>query len=126
MTDAATRNLQIVAADAVAAESVWRAFVEGFKAYIRPFEIGFEQFMAMMRAEDVDFGASVVAFDEADAPAAVALLAIRGDDSWCGGLGVAPRLRRRGLGRVLMERLIAGARERGLARMRLECIDGND
>jgi hypothetical protein len=93
VTDATAEDLRIAAADTVPAESVWRAFVDGFRGYIRPFEIDFASFMRMMRSEDVDFGASVVAFDEANTPAAAALLAIRGETCWCGGLGVAPWLR---------------------------------
>jgi GNAT superfamily N-acetyltransferase len=117
--------LRVVPAASVPPETVWRAFVEGFRGYVRPFEIGFEPFMGMMRAEDVDFDASVVALDDAGQPIGIALLAIRGRASWCGGLGVAPGLRRRGLGRTLMERIIAAARARGLPAMSLECIDGN-
>jgi GNAT superfamily N-acetyltransferase len=118
--------VRIVPAAAVPPETLWRAFVEGFKGYVRPFEIGFEPFMGMIRAEDVDFDGSVVALDPAGEPVGVALLAIRGRTCWCSGLGVAPPRRRHGLGRTLMEAIIAAARERGLPRMRLECIDGND
>jgi GNAT superfamily N-acetyltransferase len=119
-------ELRFVAADVVPQETVWRAFVEGFKGYVRPFEIAFDPFMAMMEAEDVDFGASVVALDAAGEPGGVALLATRDGTCWCGGLGVVPALRQQGLGRRLMEALIDGARVRGFPRMRLECIDGND
>ena len=116
---------RIVPAASVPPETVWRAFVEGFRGYVRPFEIDFEPFMAMMRAEDVAFDASVVALDDAGQPVGIALLAIRGRACWCGGLGVAPGLRRRGLGRTLMEWIIAAARARDLPSMSLECIDGN-
>ncbi len=55
----------------------------------------------------------------------MALLAIRGRESWCGGLGVILTARRQGLGRQMMVTLIHEARALGVALMRLECIDGN-
>ena len=55
-----------------------------------------------------------------------ALLAVRGEDGWCGGLSVAPEYRRQGWGRRLMEQLRRRAQERGLRRVRLEVRTEND
>lgn len=41
-------------------------------------------------------------------------------------LAVDPRWRRRGIGRLLLDRVIADARARGIARLFLEMRDGND
>ena len=78
------------------------------------------------RREHVDLTASVVALDDEGEPLGVCLLAIRDTVGWCGGLGVVPAMRRKGLGRELMQRTIEEARARGLERFRLECIDGNE
>ena len=55
-----------------------------------------------------------------------ALLAVRGEDGWCGGLSVAPEYRGHGWGRRLMEALKRRAQERGLRRVRLEVRTEND
>ncbi len=117
---------RIVAADSVAPSVVWRAFLDGFRDYVVPIEIDEAPFAAMLAAEHVDLSASSVALDSTGDPIGMCLLAIRDRDGWCGGLGVAPSGRRRGLGRRLMARTIGVARARGLDRIRLECIDGND
>lgn len=55
-----------------------------------------------------------------------ALLAVRGEDGWCGGLSVAPEYRGQGWGRRLMEQLRRRAQERGLRCVRLEVRTEND
>ncbi len=52
--------------------------------------------------------------------AGAALLAVQGEDGWCGGLSVAPEYRGHGWGRRLMEALKRRAQELGLRRVRLE------
>src|SRR5678816_1754646 len=73
---------------------------------------------------DVDVGASPVADVDGD-PAAFALLALRGDEGWIGGMGVVPEARRRGLGSAVMEAAADEARSRGVRDLRLEVIDRN-
>lgn len=55
-----------------------------------------------------------------------ALLAVRGEDGWCGGLSVAPEYRGNGWGRRLMEAQKRRGQERGLRRIRLEVRTEND
>jgi len=55
----------------------------------------------------------------------IALLAVRGDQAWVSGVGVVPAWRRRGVGRTMMERLIASAREMGAKQIKLEVIAQN-
>lgn len=55
-----------------------------------------------------------------------ALLAVRGEDGWCGGLSVAPEYRGHGWGRRLMEAQKRRGQERGLRRIRLEVRTEND
>lgn len=55
-----------------------------------------------------------------------ALLAVRGKDSWCGGLSVAPPYRGQGWGRRLMEHIKSRAEARGVRRIVLEVLVSND
>ena len=55
-----------------------------------------------------------------------ALLAVRGDEGWCGGLSVDPAYRGGGWGRRLMEQLKRRAVERGVRRILLEVLVTND
>ena len=55
-----------------------------------------------------------------------ALLAVRGDEGWCGGLSVDPAYRGGGWGRRLMEHLKRRAVERGVRRILLEVLVTND
>ncbi len=119
-------DLRVVAADTLPLTVVWRAFLDGFRDYVVPVHIDEGPFAAMIASEHVDLSASRVAIDPAGVPVGICLLAIWERDAWCAGLGVAPSGRRRGLGRRLMVHTIEVARARGLERIRLECIDGND
>src|SRR3712207_1112931 len=104
-TSPAVSGIRIVSAAEASARMRWRAFVEGFVGYPQPTDLDEAEFAAMVAAEGVDLEASLVAVDEAGCPAGVALLMVRGTECWCGGLGVVPRLRGRGLGWRLMEEL---------------------
>lgn len=67
---------------------------------------------------------SLVVLDGAEA-VGMAVLAVRGRRGWCGGFGVVPRWRGRGLGRKLMSELVGRARAAGLGRLSLEVLAGN-
>lgn len=123
MTD---EEIRFVSASSVSPALVWKAFVEGFRGYIVPVQIDEAAFTSMIEAEQVDVDSSIVALDTKGEPLGVCLLAIRDAVGWCGGLGVVPSMRRKGLGRHLMVRSIEMARARGLEQYVLECIDGNE
>lgn len=58
--------------------------------------------------------------------AGVAMLGIRGDRGWVGGMGVVPESRRQGVGEQLMRALIDSARAAGVRRLGLEVLESND
>ena len=122
----AHEEIRFVPASSVSSKLLWKAFVEGFQGYIVPVQVEEEPFTKMIAAESVDLSASVVALNYTGEPIGVCLLAIRDAVGWCGGLGVVPAMRRKGLGRELMVRSIDEARGRGLERYLLECINGNE
>jgi ribosomal protein S18 acetylase RimI-like enzyme len=102
------------------AELLTRAFADYFVKI--PFtEAGLRQAGQM---DSVDFARSPVVRVEGE-PVGAALLARRGAASRVAGMGFVPEARRRGLGRMLMERLLMEARERGDHWMGLEVIAQN-
>jgi ribosomal protein S18 acetylase RimI-like enzyme len=83
-------------------------FTAGYEGYFMPIHVDETSLGAMVDSWDVDLGRSRVAVDE-DGPVGVVLLGVRGDRGWIGGLGVVPRARRRGVGRALMDAVLAEA-----------------
>lgn len=76
-------------------------------------------------SDSVNFAESpVVLFD--GVPAGAALIALRGAESRLAGMAILPTARRQGVGRALMEQLLAGAQARGDRRMLLEVIGQNE
>jgi ribosomal protein S18 acetylase RimI-like enzyme len=55
----------------------------------------------------------------------VAMLGVRGEAGWVGGMGVVPEARRSGVGEQLMRALIEQARESGVRRLGLEVLEQN-
>jgi len=116
--------LRIVPASSVSLEEYAEAFTEGFAEYFLPVTLDAAAFARKARVEQCDLQHSLIAYD-GDRRAGVAVLSIRGDLGWCGGLGVAPELRRRGVGRQLMEALLESARAARLRRLTLEVLSQN-
>jgi len=56
---------------------------------------------------------------------AVALLALRGREAWCAGLGIAPNFRGRGFGQQVMSEFISRAKGCGVTKIRLEVLTNN-
>jgi ribosomal protein S18 acetylase RimI-like enzyme len=79
-----------------------------------------------LATEDLDLAASVVAIDDRGERAGLSLLALRGRDAWCGGFGLVPALRGRGLARAMMAEQARRAGEAGAERLRLEVLEGNE
>jgi ribosomal protein S18 acetylase RimI-like enzyme len=118
-------DLDIRAADSLPLEELAAIFTAGFEGYVVPIQVDAEALATMVHAFDLDLGASRVAF-VGEEPAGFALLGIRGDEGWIGGMGVRTADRRRGRGLALMEALLGEARDRGIRTVRLEVIDSNE
>ncbi|CAI0810981.1 GNAT family N-acetyltransferase [Serratia fonticola] len=95
-----------------------------FENYIVPFVIDGETFSSRFAAEDLSLNHSIVVTHQQH-PVALALIARRGQHSRVAALSIHPEMRGRGLGRTLMQRIIADARTRGDRRLSLEVIAGN-
>jgi ribosomal protein S18 acetylase RimI-like enzyme len=98
------------------------AFEAGYAGYFVPIHVDEAAFEHMVDAWDIDLDRSRVALDGDGAPVGVTMLGVRGDEGWIGGLGVRTPHRRRGVGRALMEAVLADAPPT----VSLEVIEQND
>jgi len=118
-------GVRFVSAATVSLEAYAAAINASFEGY--PVQINFTAPMLARRAriEQHDLESSLVAFEGGEAVGAAGL-AIRGGRGWVSGFGFVPAWRRRGLGRRLLSALLERARARGLRRLSLEVLKGND
>ena len=98
-------------------------FNQGFSDYLLPMQLDDVAFRDHVDGNDIDLDCSQVAI--ADRPAALALIARRGPVAWVGGMGTAPRYRRRGLGERALVAGLEAAAQRGCREAWLEVIDAN-
>ena len=100
-------------------------FNDAFSDYLVPMRLDDDAFAAHVELNDIDLSASPVAFD-GDRAVAFALVAIRAEEAWIGGMGTRPSERGRGLGEAVLVAGLESARERGCRRAWLEVIDRNE
>jgi ribosomal protein S18 acetylase RimI-like enzyme len=100
--------MRIVAASEFDNARLAAVFEAGYENYFTPIHVDESAFAYMVGAWDIDLDRSWVALADEE-PVGVTMLGVRGDVGWVGGLGVVSTHRRRGLGRALMETLLASA-----------------
>jgi ribosomal protein S18 acetylase RimI-like enzyme len=96
-------------------------FTRSYEGYFVPMHVDAATLELMVARFDIDPDRSRVAFD-GDEAVGIANLAVRGERGWIGGIGVIPSVRRRGVGRALMEALLAEAPPH----VTLEVIEANE
>src|ERR1044071_5337414 len=106
-------GLRFVSAASVSLEEFAEAFSVGFSGYPIPIVFDASKLSRKVRTEQYDLEHSLVAYEGGER-VGMAVLAVRGDAGWCGGFGVAPERRGRGLGRLMMRALLDNARAAGL------------
>lgn len=99
-------------------------FTRGYEGYYVPMTLDAATFEHMARLCDHDLARSRVALIDGE-PAGIAVLAVRGDRGWVGGMGVVPEARGHGLGATLMHELLSEARALGLRSVDLEVLVQN-
>ncbi len=99
-------------------------FERVYEGYSVPLHVDETLLRMMVEIYDEDLSASVV-LREAGEPIALALLGVRPPMGWVGGMGVVTSHRRQGLGRKVMNSLIASAKGMGLRELWLEVLEQN-
>ena len=119
----------MVTGAAVEVEALRQGFNRGFADYRYNMQMDPSGMLGHLRRSNIapDDCAVLVAEEEGRLQGVgAALLAVRGDEGWCGGLSVDPAYRGGGWGRRLMEHLKRRAVERGVRRILLEVLVSND
>jgi ribosomal protein S18 acetylase RimI-like enzyme len=118
-------NLTIGPASGLTSESLAALFTAVYEGYWFPIRLDGAAFEQMARTLELDLASSPVAAEDGR-KVGLAMLGVRGDEGWVGGMGVVPDRRRAGVGRRLMGELVQRARSRGLARVTLEVLEQNE
>jgi ribosomal protein S18 acetylase RimI-like enzyme len=100
-------------------------FNAGYEGYYTPFTLDEAAFRFMSTTWDDDLDASRVALVDGE-PAGICKLAIRGDQGWIAGVGIAVPHRGKGLGEQLMHAVIEQAQSRGILDLWLEVLVQNE
>lgn len=93
--------------------------------YIVPMPMNATRLREYVHTYDVDMAASVVAVED-EQILGLAMLGVRPERTWITRLGVLPVKRRRGIGQLLMEHLVAYSRRLGVPYVTLDVIKDND
>lgn len=99
-------------------------FSDVYAGYWHPIQVDAAALRRMVALYDLDLESSHVALVDGT-PVGVALLGVRGEEAWLGGMGVLPERRGAGIGELLVRRLVETARDHGVRRVRLEVLEQN-
>lgn len=113
-----------VPSDRFDATAMAELFTRGYQGYYTEIRLDAAGFEGMAEAQNIDRAASRVALLDGK-PVGFAMLGVRGDTGWIGGMGVAPEGRGRGLGEQLMRATIEQARKLRLVEVHLEVLVEN-
>jgi GNAT superfamily N-acetyltransferase len=95
--------------------------------YIVPMPMNGKRMVEYVNHYDVDLEHSLVSIASEDQqPNGLCMVAVRGNRSWITRLGVNPLSRRHKAGESMMRRLIQMSKDKGLAKIQLEVIVGNE
>jgi ribosomal protein S18 acetylase RimI-like enzyme len=117
--------MELVSADTLDRARLAALFTAGYEGYPIPVHVYEATLDFMVDSSSLDLGRSRVALVDGES-AGLALLGVRRDRGWIGGLGVVSSARRRGVGLALMEAVLAEAWARGLREVSLEVLEGNE
>lgn len=99
-------------------------FTAGFEASVTPVRMTEDQMWNHIHNNDIDLDASLVAVDSSQY-VGIVLTGIRDVRSWIGGIAVNLSHRGQGVGRLLMNTVMADSWGRGLEQVTLEVIESN-
>jgi ribosomal protein S18 acetylase RimI-like enzyme len=116
--------LRLVPASQFTCEELVTAYNQARLDYIVPMPMNAARLREYIHTYDVDLAASVVAVEDGHI-VGLAMLGVRPEHTWVTRLGVLPVIRRRGIGRLLMEYLIAQSRRLDVSYVTLDVIKHN-
>jgi GNAT superfamily N-acetyltransferase len=114
-------SLELAPASGFGLDALAEIFTAGYEGYFVPLHVDEAALRFMVDAWDIDLDRSRVALADGQ-PVGLAFLAVRGETAWIGGVGVARPSRGLGIGRALMEAVLAEAPRPVL----LEVIEQNE
>jgi GNAT superfamily N-acetyltransferase len=117
-------DLSFAPASSYSLEALGDIFTRSFENYFYPGTTTAAVLAARVRVEQLDLHRSLV-LHVGEAPAGIALLALRGDRAWCGGFGVMLPWRGRGLAHRLAAAMLDQARQAGARVCELEVLTRN-
>ena len=115
---------QFLPAASLSLDALADLFTRSFEGYFYPAIVSAEALAFRVRTEQIDLARSVVMQVDGTL-AGLALLALRGEQAWCGGFGIVSAQRGRGLALPLAEAMLASARAAGARRLSLEVLTRN-
>ncbi|HEY6195906.1 MAG TPA: GNAT family N-acetyltransferase, partial [Candidatus Eisenbacteria bacterium] len=119
-----TPSTTLTSADELSLERLAELFTRAYESYEVPMHVDAGAIAFMEETLDLYPERSRVAWRGGE-PVGVAMLGVRGEAGWVGGMGVIAAARRSGVGEQLMRALIAEARAAGVRRLGLEVLEGN-
>lgn len=119
-----TAALNFIPATSLSLADLATAFNAAFAGYFYPQQLTAASFAQRVRHEQLALQHSLLAYDD-EKFVGLALLGLRGADGWCGGFGIIPERRGRGLAGELMREFVARARGCGVKRLSLEVLARN-
>lgn len=125
-TKVAQKSLMVLPATHFSVEELTDAYNQTRVDYIIPMPMTAARLQEYIDAYDIDLTASYVALDTPSrAMLGLGMLGVREGRSWVTRLGVLPASRGRGVGQIIMERLVLESNRREFPHIWLEVIKGN-
>ncbi len=118
-------SVHVQSADRVPLSALVAALNRAYSDYYFPIHVNETSLRAMLKRDDISPANCAVALEGGEV-VGTGLLGVRGASGWIGGMGVVPQKRRQGIGRRVLQHLIARARALGVQTLRLEVIEEND
>jgi GNAT superfamily N-acetyltransferase len=118
-------EITFMSAAGLSLEALADLFTRSFEGYYYPGTTTVEVMSRNVRTESIDLSASSVLLADGE-PAGIALLALRGERTWCAGFGVVAARRGLGLAHALAAEMVARARSAGARLLTLEALTRND
>ncbi len=116
--------LTFILANTLTYADIADAMTRSYEGYFTTVKMDADRMQAFVVNHDLDLAASYVAHDDETA-IGIANLGRRGTLGWVGGIGVVPAWRRKGVGNLLMQRLIESAKNTGIRDLYLEVLTQN-